>query len=58
MCLAVPADSAERERRGKTEQDEGEQRVEAAKPFVGACEKGLDEADDRDEQREQQVDPG
>ena len=49
---------AERERRGKAEQDEGEQRVEPADPLVGACETCLEEADDRDEEREQQIDPG
>ena len=54
----MSTNSAQRERRGKTEQDQGEQRVETPNPFVGAGEKGLDEADDRDEERQQQIDTG
>jgi hypothetical protein len=49
--LAVPAHSARCERRREAEHDEREQRVEAADPFVCACEERLEEADDRDQER-------
>src|SRR5438034_2491262 len=56
--LSTPADRAQRERGGESEDDESEQRVQAAHPAVLAGKGDLHGADDAQQQGEDEIAPG